>query len=103
MQDKQHQVLALLLKGVREVEIEKRCGVSSETIAHWKHHAAFQDLLSDKRLQQLADSRAFLDYLAGEALYELQQLLSSPSEEVRLSACRILLENAHLKNQQAQS
>lgn len=99
MHDKQSQVMALLLKGVREADIEKHLGVSSDTISHWKHNAAFQDLLRDKRAERLGESRAFLHHLAGEALYELQNLLRSPSEEVRLAACRILLENAHLNNQ----
>ena len=96
VQDKQHRVMEMLFQGAREVEIEQKCGVSRETILHWKHNAAFQDQLGDKRAEHLHESKAFLNYLAGEALHELQKMMCSPTEQIRLSACQIILENAAL-------
>ena len=90
---KQISAAALLATGVSCKDAAKQCGVTPETISHWKRDPDFVVHLNELKSEAVDCAREKLRGLNEEAVRVLKGLLSSSSEPIRLQTARYVLDS----------
>lgn len=88
LSSQQYQAIRYLVEGQKHERIAEKIGVSARTIRNWLNSADFQKEYKTAMAETI-------DFLAGEALATLTDLMrNSSSDTVRLNACRDILSRA---------
>src|SRR3954447_23976672 len=87
-------LIAALAAGHTARVAAKACGVSERTVARRQADATFRAAVVEARTDLLRQAVGVLAAKATAAAEGLEQLLAADSEQVRLGACRSLLEFA---------
>lgn len=92
MQDIQRQVALLLATGATPEKIQEKTGITPDTLNHWRSNGPFNQVLAEYRVYFHEENSAYLRLLFGMALKEVKKLLQSDSEQIRLEACRLVID-----------
>lgn len=90
----QEQVLNFMLSGRTQTEAAQLVNVSRETITRWLSDDRFSSELDRRRTELWQNHRDRLSGLLGDALAEIESLLQSDDERIRLDAAKTIIRTA---------
>lgn len=91
LSDVQRHAIALMVQGVRQVDVAAQVDVAPETLSRWKHDAVFVAALNTARAELWAEHTTGMLALVGEARQRLGALVQSEDESVALRAAMAVL------------
>ncbi len=84
---------ALLAAGTSCQDTAQQCGVTPETISHWKRDPNFRAHLSQLKRDAVESARERLRNLNAKAVGVLEELLASSSDSIRIRAAQYILDS----------
>ena len=95
---KQEKALELMIKGVNDLEVAKKIGVTRQTISNWRHKdAVFVSTLEEARIALREKHKDSLNRLVDKAIAELEKLIDEDDPKIRIQVIKLVLSMAGLK------
>jgi predicted transcriptional regulator len=96
---KQEKALELVLRGLNDVEVAKKIGVTRQTVSNWRHYnTVFIETLSDERKLLREKHQDRINGLVEKAIDVMTNALDDEDPKIRLQAVKLVLSTAALKD-----
>ena len=95
---KQEKALELVLRGMNDVEVARKIGVTRQTISNWRHRdTVFIDTLAEQRRVLREEHQDSINRLVEKAIEVLKTAMEDEDPKTRLQAAKLVLSMAELK------